>query len=65
MKVRTAVIWTAICSKCRAGYGIRCKTPSRRNHSVRVRAAVEQALYDLAYPNNEGLRLRARARRRA
>ncbi len=65
MKVSAAVTWQAVCPKCYAGYGIQCLTPLRRNHSARVRAAIEQALYDVAYPHNEGLRLRERARKKA
>jgi hypothetical protein len=67
MSPKEAVIWQAPCA-CGARIGERCRTPTGRNHPGRVRAAIEQALYDLvlydlAYPHNEGYRLRERQRR--
>jgi hypothetical protein len=65
MKVSVAVVWQAGCPTCHVACGVQCRTPSRRNHPARVRAAIEQSLYDLQFPHNEGLRLRERARKSA
>ncbi len=53
MKVSVAVVWQAGCPTCHVACGVQCRTPSRRNHPARVRAAIEQSLYDLQFPDED------------